>query len=241
MKYLFLPSILFFSALATSAGEVAAPALLNLEKKLTDKQKEKTAGTVSPEQFQIFLEDFRPELAETTAQVSPSPENTAAHARILVLLGEHAKATVALNKALEKTPGDATLKLSLGQTQLESKDYAGALTTANEILKTDPSNKNALFLKNQSEGRFAPSDADRRPPMEPAGMTGSNAGPPNDRQSPPTTEDLSRAFDGSSRFDERRFGASREESRTLATVRRGRSAHDDRHRPFDQTRSRARR
>ena len=65
---------------------------------------------------------------------------------------------MSLNRALEGAPGDSTLRLSLGHNYLEKKDFAGALAAANEVLRTDPDNKNAKSLKYQSTGRVAPSE-----------------------------------------------------------------------------------
>lgn len=169
MKRLFLLAILLLSRLPAAAGETPAPELHKLETALTTKQEAKKDGSVSPEQYQAFLGEFRPELADVMARLPPNPENTAAHARILVLLGEHAEAVASLNRALEERPSDNALRMSLGQTHLENKDYAGALAAANEVLKTDPTNKNALFLRNQSLGRTAPSIGGGPPTKEAAG------------------------------------------------------------------------
>lgn len=176
MKRLFLLAILLLSCLPAEAGESLAPELQQLEKKLTAQQEAKGNGSISLEQYQTFLGEFRPELTEAMDQIPPSPENTTAHARILVLLGEHAEAAAILNRALEEKPGDHTLRLSLGQTQLESKDYAGALASANAILKTDPTNQNALFLKHQSVGRVTPSANGAPPPTTASPIAGLNAG-----------------------------------------------------------------
>ncbi|OGR93790.1 MAG: hypothetical protein A2V88_05210 [Elusimicrobia bacterium RBG_16_66_12] len=59
------------------AGDAAAPELLKLEQKLTAAQEGKTRGSVSPGQYQAFLDDFRPALTATMSRVPPSSENTA--------------------------------------------------------------------------------------------------------------------------------------------------------------------
>lgn len=157
MNYLLLALLLTPFAPAW-ASDAAAPELLKLEQKLTAEQDGRTGGSVSPEQYQAFLDDFRPELTATMSRVPPSSENTATHARILVLLGERDEAVVSLKHALKEAPGDSTLRLSLGHTNLEKKDFARALAEANEVLKADPDNKDAKALKYQSIGRVAPSE-----------------------------------------------------------------------------------
>lgn len=158
MRTLLLLALLAASPSPARAGDAAPPSpeLIELEKTLTQKREEKTKGAVTPEQYQAFLAEFRPDLAKTMERLSPMPANAAAHARILVLLGDHAAAVQGLSKALEAAPGNNTLTLALGQTYYEKADYAAALATAEEVLKHDPKNDAALFLKHSSAGRSAP-------------------------------------------------------------------------------------
>jgi tetratricopeptide (TPR) repeat protein len=158
MRSLILLALLAASPYPARAGDAAPPSpeLIKLEKTLTRKKEERTQGVVTAEQYQAFLTEFRPDLAITMERIPPIPANAASHARILVLLGDHAAAVQGLNKALEENPGNNTLTLALGQTYYEKADYAAALATAEEVLKHDPKNDAALFLKHSSEGRGAP-------------------------------------------------------------------------------------
>ncbi|MDD5302498.1 MAG: tetratricopeptide repeat protein [Elusimicrobia bacterium] len=179
MNCLFLLAILLLTPVAPAwAGDAAAPELVKLEQKLTVEQEAKTKGSTSPEQYRAFLSDFRPALTAAMSRVPPSSENTAAHARILVMLGEHKEAVAGLNRALKDRPGDSTLKLALGQTYLEKKDYAGALAAANEVLKQDPNNFDALRIKSESVDRGAPgAGGPSITPASPVPAVASNAGP----------------------------------------------------------------
>lgn len=158
MNCLFLLTLLLAPLAPVWASGVMSPELAKLEQKLTATQDAKKKGMVSPEQYQSFLSEFRPKLAEALTQAPHSSVNTLAHARILVLLGEQGEAVARLNHALEERPDDSTLRLALGQTALDRNDYTSALAAANEVLKTDPADKRALFLKHQSLGRVAPSE-----------------------------------------------------------------------------------
>lgn len=157
MKSPILLTFLLLTSFTASAAEVASPELLQLEKLLTTEQEARQQNVVSPEQYLIFLSDFRPKLQTALAEAPPSPENTATHARILVLLGENAEAIAGLDRALEARPGNTTLTISLGQARLQNKDYVGALAAADEVLTADPKNFDALALKHQSAGRATPS------------------------------------------------------------------------------------
>lgn len=173
MKYLFLLA-LFLSPLSPArAADPALPDLLKLEKDLTSEQRAKAEGSISPEQYESFLGRFRGTLTETVSRAPLVPEESAAHARILVLLGERNEAVAGLNRALEQHPRDSTLRLSLGQTYLEQQDYAAALAEATAVLETDPTNKNALFLKHQSIGR-APANSSG-PGAQPAPASAASA------------------------------------------------------------------
>lgn len=102
MRSLLLLALLVISPCPAQAGDAAPPSpeLIKLEKTLTRKQEENTKGAVTAEQYQAFLTEFRPDLARTMERLPPRPANAAAHARILVLLGDHAAAVQGLNKAL---------------------------------------------------------------------------------------------------------------------------------------------
>lgn len=160
MKRLFL---LAFLAVSARAAGPTAPQLIKLEKELTTEQEAQKNGTVGSEQYQLFLKEFRPEFEKTFSATPPSPENEALHARVLVLLGDHKEAVAGLQGALKKNPDDPTLRVSLGRTRLDQKDYAGAVAEANAVLEKDPSNQEAKALLAESRGRVAPTNTGRSP------------------------------------------------------------------------------
>lgn len=173
MSSLLLVALLAIFPTSVRADESSAPSpeLIFLEKTLIQKRDDKAKGVVTAEQHQSFLAKFRPELVQTLERLPPSPANVAAYSRILTLLGDHAAAIAGLARALEATPDDTTLSLAIGQAYYEKADYAAALATAEAVLKRDPQNDAARFLKHSSMGRVAPSaetrtrmDADAQTP-----------------------------------------------------------------------------
>lgn len=149
MKSLFLLLLLVSAARAAPVD----PALSRLEAELTAAQEEFKAGKTVKERHDAFLADFRVRFESVVREVPPTSENAAARARILSLLGDRSGAVVVLQGAVEANPGDVGLRTILGQSQVDAKDYAGALATAEGILKADPTNQNALFLRQFSKDR----------------------------------------------------------------------------------------
>lgn len=173
MKYLFLSALLLQHP-SMAAAEDAAPDLIRLEARL--KQEQSSAGADSA-RYDAFLLKFRAELTDTMGRIPATPANNEAHSRILILLGGDAKAGAKMpdqTAAGRRRDVDATIVS--GQEKLSNRDYSGALAAANEVLKTDPTNKNALFLKHASSGRAAPTSADgqmgARSTAEPASGAG---------------------------------------------------------------------
>lgn len=125
----FLMAVLlsFPSMAAAAEATTAAPELIALELALTDKQKEKKSGAVTEQAYEAYLLDFRAELKAAVAAAPPTPANSATHARIRVLLGERAGAIRDLNEALESTPGDADLIMSIGKIHYDMGDHAASL------------------------------------------------------------------------------------------------------------------
>ena len=154
MKHLLL-ALLFFPLGAARAAE-PAPELAGLERKLTDEKAAQAKGSVSAEQHKAFLDAFRPELTATVSKAPPSSENSAAHARILMLLGDKDEAVAGLTRALKEHPKNPVLKMSLGHAYLEKQDFKRSNEAADEVLKSDPANKAALELKHASLGRGVP-------------------------------------------------------------------------------------
>lgn len=166
-----------------NSGEKASPELLRLEKDLTDKQSEKKDGSLPPEQYEEWERAFRSTLEESFARVPPSPENTAAHARITVLLGGREQAGKALDQALESNPDSPVLLRTKSQLLYEQKDYAGAAQYGLQAWeKSGRTDQSALALYHLTKGRGAPSGATTSPlpspgpaaaaiaPQEPAGL-----------------------------------------------------------------------
>jgi len=133
-----------------------APELLGLEKELIQRQSEKEHGTAASEDYKTFLAKFRPRLDAVVIRVPPTPANKSVHARILVRLGDSARALKGLNAALEGDPKNPALITAKGYALYDQKDYAGAAAAANAILHDDPRNLEAQWLKHASEDRNAP-------------------------------------------------------------------------------------
>lgn len=170
-----LPSVLALSVLIASASIAAAepaptpaaaientpaPDLVRLEKILTDKLGAKEKGQVTPEAFAEFVVRYRADLSDAVTRVPPSPANTGLHARILARLQKPDEALTRLDEALMQEPNNATLLNARGYVQLQQGDYAGALASANQVLKYNedhgqPADKGALAIKFSSEGRVA--------------------------------------------------------------------------------------
>ncbi len=142
-----------FGAPSSHAAVAAAPELVALEKELTDGKEALKWGESEAPAFKAFIADFRPRLEKTVEKAPKTRENAAAHARILVLLGDHDSAVSTLGRALEADPGDATLTMTLGQTHLERGDYASALAEAEKVLARDSKHGGALLLKHTAAGR----------------------------------------------------------------------------------------
>jgi|GEM_PF-1687137 len=147
------------SQAGTSAPDDARPSpeLLDLEKNLTQKQADKTAGRMTPEQYQDFVKQFRPMLEETAARVAPTPLNQSLHSRILLRLGNSGDALANLNASLKKNPEDPELLSAKSFILYDQKDFAGSSAAANAALQKDPNNQDALWLKHLSEERSPPS------------------------------------------------------------------------------------
>ena len=171
MKRVFLLVIfLSVAARATRVALPAAPVLSALEKKLTAEFDAHDNETVPPEKHKLFLQEFRPEFEKAFAAAPPSPENEALRARVFVKLGDHKEAVANLQGALKTQPNDPTLRVSLGRTRLEEKDYAGALAEAKAVLEKDPDNEAAKFLKFESRLRVAPTSTDAGHPTSSGGQ-----------------------------------------------------------------------
>ncbi|MEQ1919094.1 MAG: hypothetical protein ABL955_07845 [Elusimicrobiota bacterium] len=145
---------------AAAKENAPAPDIVRLEQILTDKLQAKEKGQVTAEAFAEFVAQFRADLAETVARVTPSPANTGLHARILARLQEPGEALARLDEALQQEPNNATLLNARGYVQLQQGDFSGALASAKQVLKYNeehgqPADKGALSLKYSSEGRIA--------------------------------------------------------------------------------------
>lgn len=149
---------------AVATTEKAHPELLHLEAALMRKQDDKKAGRVKPEEYQEWAGAFRTRLDATMARVPPSPDNTAAHARIAALLGEREQARVTLDQALERNPGSSVLIRTKGQILYEQNDFPGA-TRYGQLAwdKSGHTDYAALALYHTSKDRVAASGASPEP------------------------------------------------------------------------------
>ena len=132
-----------------------APELVRLDRELTRILEAKEQGRITPDRFKDFAIRFRADLDAAKAAASPSPANTALHARILRRLGEFTQAGEVLSAALEHDPKNPALRVALSQVRFGEKNFPAALAEANAALALDPANEEALVLKHFSEGRVA--------------------------------------------------------------------------------------
>lgn len=143
---------------ATAATKKAHPDLLRLEQELARKLDDKKDGRVTPEQYQPWKGEFRARLDAAITRVPPSPDNTAAHARIMAQLGEGEAAHAVLDQALEQNPKSPVLLTTKGQVLYDQKDFPGAAHNALQAWENSGhTNKGAWALYQMSKGRSAPS------------------------------------------------------------------------------------
>jgi tetratricopeptide (TPR) repeat protein len=145
--------LLLLLAPAAVAAPAADPSFFALERELKAAREDFEKGRVAKERHEAYMAEFKPRFEAAVRNSLETPENSAARARIMAMLGEGAGAQEVLRRTIAANPKDEGLQTSLGQVQIESGNYAGALATANKILERDPTNKNALFLKYLSEKR----------------------------------------------------------------------------------------
>lgn len=142
------------------AVQLADPALLGLEKDLAGKLEEKNNATLSPEDYQEWAKEFRTRLAAVIERIPPSPDNQAAHARIMAMLGDRKEAGAALDQALDDDPDNPVLLRTKGRLLLELKDYGGAakhgLRAYENSGRTDT---DALAIYHTAKGRTSPTGA----------------------------------------------------------------------------------
>lgn len=187
-----VPLLVLLLSVQSFAAETATlpdAQLLRLESALTQKLEARKNGALPPDQFHLFAEKFRVELAAALAQAPKTPVNRGRHAMILSRLDENgpAQALSGLDQALETAPDSAELLIAKGSIQLQQGDYVGALASADAVLKDnaergedpDPA---AVSLRNFSRGRSAQTTANltaAAAPPDPGGATATN---PSGRQ-----------------------------------------------------------
>lgn len=143
---------------ATIVTTKAHPDLLRLEQELSRKLDDKKDGRITPEQYQAWKGEFRARLDAAIIRVPPSPDNTAANARIMAQLGEGEAAHAALDEALEQNPKSPVLLTTKGQVLYDQKDFPGAAHNALQAWETSGrTDKSAWALYQMSKGRSAPS------------------------------------------------------------------------------------
>lgn len=153
----------------------AHPDLRLLERDLTHKLTEKKDGRVTPEQYQAWKGEFRMHLNAAMARVPPSPDNTAAHARITAQLGEREQAQAALDLALKQNPESPVLLRTKSHILYEKKDFPGAAQNALQAWeKSGHTDQGAWTLYQMSTGRSAPSGTASPSP----GLSPLTQGPP---------------------------------------------------------------
>lgn len=143
---------------ATVATKKAHPNLLRLEQELSRKLDDKNDGRVTHEQYQAWKGEFRARLDAAITRVPPSPDNTAANARIMAQLGEGEAAHAALDQALEQNPKSPILLATKGQVLYDQKDFPGAAHNALQAWENSGrTDRGAWALYQMSKGRGSPS------------------------------------------------------------------------------------
>lgn len=142
-------------ALTSVAMPAAAQELSGFDRDLTEAEQALKQGRLTPQEFRAAAAKLRIDLQSAYERAAPSQANTTSYAALLRRLGEPDGALKALNGMLTQDPGNANLRLTVGQSLFEKQDFAGALSQAENVLKRDPQNREALALKYQSLGRGA--------------------------------------------------------------------------------------
>ena len=143
---------------ATAVTKKAHPDLIRLEQELSRKLDDKKDGRITLEQYQEWGGEFRTRLDAAIARVPPSPDNTAAHARIMAQLGESEAARATLDQALEQNPKSPVLLTTKGHVLYDQKDFPGAAKNALPAWESSGhTDKGAWALYQMSKGRGAPS------------------------------------------------------------------------------------
>ena len=143
---------------ATVATNKAHPDLIRLQHELSLKLSDKKDGRVTPEQYETWKGEFRARLDAAVTRVPPSPDNTAAHARIMAQLGERKEARATLDQALEQNPKSSVLLTTKGQILYDQNDFPAAAHNALQAWKNSgQTDKDAWALYQMSKGRSAPS------------------------------------------------------------------------------------
>lgn len=176
MKLILALALLLPAFPAGAAAPEAHPDLVRLEQDLTRKQDDKKESRITAEEYREWESGFRSLLAAAEASVPPSPENTAARARIAALLGERDRAGASLARALEENPDSAVLLRTKGQLLYESKDYPGAAEHGLQAWeKSGRTDTAALALYQSAKGRGAPAGGGT---AAPSGGPAAASGPP---------------------------------------------------------------
>lgn len=176
MKLILALALLLPAFPAGAAAPEAHPDLLRLEQDLTRKQDDKKESRITPEEYREWESGFRSLLEVAEASVPPSPENTAARARIAALLGERDRAGASLARALEENPDSAVLLRTKGQLLYDSKDYPGAAEHGLQAWeKSGRTDTAALALYQSAKGRGTPAGGGSASPL---GGPAAASGPP---------------------------------------------------------------
>lgn len=191
-----LPSAILALALCPAASyaaepaEIPAPQLLTLEKTLSQKLDDRRQGLIPPDQYRQFSAQFRADLDRIAASLPQTPVNQGRRAMILSRLDDSGpgEALAGLDRALQGSPDSNELLNAKGTIQLQQNDYAGALASAERVLKYNrehgqPPDPGAVALREFSKGRGpatqgaqAPTsgapDSDSARPSDPTGRQG---------------------------------------------------------------------
>ena len=159
-------------ALPAAAGSSPAPALLHLDRVLTQTLQEKAQGQLVPERVAEFTAKFKADLGSAMAEAPQTPANTELHARILARLAEFDRAEAGGGAG----PRWVDSRSGLSRAHFDEKTTLAVIAEEKRILRSEPFNESraepgsfsTVELSHRTRKiRFAAGDPDKLPAILP--------------------------------------------------------------------------
>lgn len=119
---------------SSPAADPAAPALVQLDQRLTTTLQDKAQGRLAPERFAEFTSKFRTDLAAAKAAAPPTSANTALYARILAKLDENNRSSTGTAPVL----GSVDSRSAMSRTHFDEKTTPAVLAEEKAVLRSEP-------------------------------------------------------------------------------------------------------